>query len=438
MGLISRLRTNFLQAVLRAAGASTLDSYLWGDAWSSASVAGVHVNQLTSLNAAAVMACVTMLAEDIAKLTPLLYRKDARGKRTDATDHWLYGLLEEPNEWQNWLEFCEQMQVGLILRGNAYAAIIRNGRGIPIRLVPINPDWIALWETPDGGLFYRVTAQGLHLLAMLRDLPTMIPADDMLHVKGFSLTGLVGASRITLAREAIGLLIAQEQQAARWMGNSARPSGMLTTDQKLATDAAARMKADIKENWTGLQNSGRIIVGEQGLKFQPFSMTSADLEFIASRQFQLSEIARIFRVPPHMIGDLSRSTNNNIVQQSQEYVNYTLSGYTRRWERKLATKFGLRKDGVFLDFDMTEITRADITSRYNNYRVGIMSMFITPNEARIDDGRDPLDGGDELQKPMNMGAMGSQSGGVPDDAGRPPNGEMPKHLNGHGNGATDA
>ena len=186
------------------------------------------------------------------------------------------------------------------------------------------------------------------------------------------------------------------------------------------------MAADWKAKHSGLANTGNIPVLEQGLKWQPMSLSSIDMEFISARAFQLQEVCRIFRVPPHMVGELTRSTNNNIGQQGQEYVNYTLSGYTSRWSSKLSSQFGLKRQGLFVDFDYRAITRGDLAARYNAYRTGIMSMFMTPNEARIDDGRNPLEGGDKLQQPQNMAAAGSQSTGTaPDGAGRPAGGDSP-------------
>ncbi|WP_131116490.1 phage portal protein [Lichenihabitans psoromatis] len=386
----------------------------------SASQTGIPVNQHTALNAAAVLACVTMISEDVGKLTPEIYRQREDGGREVAKDHFLHTLLDEPNEWQSGMEFREQLTGGLMMRGNGYAAILRDRRGVPSQLVPWNPDRVALWETPDGGLFYRLSASGMHEMAMAARFPTLVPAEDMIHLRGFSLNGLLGAARISLAREAIGLSLAQEQLAARWMGNSARPSGLLTTDKTLTPEGAQRMSEDWKKKHAGLANTGSIPVLEQGLKWQAMSLSSLDMEFIAARAFQLQEVCRIFRVPPHMVGELSRSTNNNIGQQGQEYVNYTLSGYTNRWRSKLSSQFGLKRQGLFIDFDYREITRGDVAARYNAYRTGIMSMFMTPNEARIDDGRDPMEGGDKLQQPQNMAAAGSQSTGTaPDDAGRP-------------------
>jgi HK97 family phage portal protein len=249
----------------------------------------------------------------------------------------------------------------------------------------------------------------------------MIAAEDMLHIRGFSLNGLAGMSRISLAREAIALGLAQEQQAARWMGQGAKPSGMLTTDQKLTPDAAKRLAQDFKDNVAGLQNSGKIIVGEQGLKFMPYSMTSSDLEFIASRDFQMKDVARVFRIPPHMLGEITKGASNSIAQMAQEYINFTLTGYTNRWRAKMSSTFGLRKEGLSVEFDYRDLTTADMTSRINNHRVAIMSMIEKPDEARVDLGMQP-EGGDanKLQFPQNMAAAGSQStGNAPEDAGRP-------------------
>jgi len=401
---------------------STQDEMMWSAALVNAeSAAGVNVNQQTALNATGVIACVTMLAEDFAKLTPRIYRIDPQtGGRSDADDHELYDLLYQPNAWQNWFEFAEMMQCSLLLRGNAYAVKVRNLRGQTIKLVPVNADWAALWESPDGELFYRVTANGLHMMAELRGEPFLIPFDDMLHVRGFSANGLLGASRIMLAKEAIGLALAQEQQASRWMANRAALGGVLTTDTKLSADAAKRIAQDWKDLKGGLQNSGKIAVLEQGLKYQPIAMSANDLQIIAQRSFQLQEVARIWRVPLHMLGDLTRSTNNNIGQQSQEYINLTLSSYTARWRWKLHTSFALRPSKLFIDFDLSELTRADITARYNNYARAISAGFLSPQEARVDDGRNPEPEIGKLLTPSNLAAAGSDAtGGGADDGGRP-------------------
>jgi HK97 family phage portal protein len=412
--------TRFLRAFKRESDSD--EAIAFGqNAFSVPSLTGVNINQQTALSSTAVLAAVTMLAEDVAKLPWALYRGQEDGSRVAVEDHWLSELLQQPNAWQNGFEFREQMQLALVMRGNAYAAIARSSRGVPYKLIPINPDWVSLWEAPGGDLFYRVTPTGLHLMAELRDQPFLIPSADMLHIRGFSLNGLLGSSRIMLAREAVGLAIAQEQTCVRWMGQGARPSGSFTTDQKLNEATAKRLLSELKGYFGGLQNSGKMMLLEQGLKWQSHSMTAQEAEFVAARGFQLAEVARAFRVPPHLIADLSRSTNNNIVQQSQEYVNFTITGYTRRWSEKYSSTFSLRKEKLFIEFDYAVLTRADIATRYNNYRTGIMSMVLTPDEARLDDGRAPMgDDAAKLQFPANMAAAGSQSTGTaPDGAGRP-------------------
>lgn len=418
----------FLQAFKRAGNSSTSD-LAWGSPFSAQSVTGIDVNQLTALNATTVMAAVTMLCEDFAKLTPTIYRLNPDKSRSEARDHELYPLLYTPNDYQDYFQWAEMMQFSLVMRGNGYAVKIRNGRGAVIRLIPVNADWVALWEAPDGGLFYRVTPNGLHLRAELFGQPFLIPAEDMLHIKGFSMNGLLGASRIVLAKEAIALSLGYERQAAQYMNNGANQSGILTTEQQLDPTAAARMAADWKDKKGGLQNAGKIVVLEQGLKYQPTTLTAVDAQFIASRNLQIQEITRIFRIPAHMLGDLARSTNNNITQMAQEYINLTMSSYTQRWKWVLDVAFSLRKQGLFVDYDLTQLARADQTQRYNNYARGIMGGFLKPNEARIDDGRDPDPEGDKLLEPSNMSDMGSQSSGAgADGGGRPEHGSASENV----------
>jgi HK97 family phage portal protein len=403
---------------------STAEALLWGEnLWSVPTVTGIQINQQSALNVSAVLACVTMLAEDVAKLPWSIYHVSEGEGREEAKGHFLYDLLDQPNEWQNGFEFREQLQVGLILRGNGYAVKIRNGRGQVIKFVPVNPDWVALWEAPDGELFYRVTPSGLHLRAQLLNEPFLIPFADMFHIRGFSTNGLLGASRIALTREAIALASAFEIQHARWMGQGARPSGMIAPkDKTLAEDVAKRLAATIRDHFTGLQNSGKLILAEEAMEFKPFSMTAADLEFIASRQFQLQEIARIFRIPPHMIGELSRSTMNNVAQQGQEYINFTLTGYTNRWRAKFSSDFGLKRQSMSVEFDYRELTTADMQTRVNNWRTMIMSMIAKPDEARIDLNLPP-EGGDaaKLHYPVNLSTEGSNvNGEMGQGGGRPP------------------
>ena len=315
--------------------------------------------------------------------------------------------------------------IAFALRGNAFSIILKNRRGEPISLVPIHPDRVMLWQSPDGGLFWWVTRAGLHEMHVLRNVPILVPYEDVFHLKDLSSDGLVGTSPISLAREAIGLSLAQEQQYARLMGSGARPSGVLTTDQRLTDASAARIRADWENMNAGIANAGRTAILEQGLKWTPLTINSVDLQFLQMRQFQVVEIARIFRVPPHMLGDMTKGGLNNIVQQAQEYRNNTLTSHTDLWEKRFAHTFEL-EDGVEeVDFDESALVKADLTARYNAYRVGVLTGWSNRNEVRIAEGMDPMPHLDEFIMPANeIGAsgVGSDLGGENPGAGKPSEG----------------
>ena len=379
----------------------------WG--WGSPTAAGIMVTQASAMQVAAVYACVNMIACDLAKLGAAIFRGQRRGKRVKADDHWLTDIFDQPAPWLTWFEFCAMLQASVLLRGNGYAVIIRDYRGQPTMLVPVNPDRVALWEAPDGQLFYMVTRSGLHEMAMLASEPLLIHSDDIFHLKSLSMNGLLGLSPISMAREAIGLAIAQEQLASRWAANSAKPSGVLQTEQKLTPEAAKRLSEDWKTFNSGIQNAGKTAVLEQGLKWEKLSMTMQDMEFIASRQFQLAEIARIYRMPMHMLGEITgRSGGNTITQQAQEYLNYTLSTWIEMWEQRIPLTFDVDTTEMFIEFDVDRLLRADISTRYAAHRISLGGTgWVAPNEVRAIEGMDGVDGGDTVFRPVNTAPMDS-------------------------------
>lgn len=412
----------------------SVDGMSWIEqSWSSRSATGMMINQQTAMSCAAVMACVSVIAEDVSKLTPRLFRPNVKAGKTEILEHDLVSLFRVPNDWQTWQEFCGQMMMGLLLRGNAYAVIVRNLAGKPLFLVPINPDRVSLWESPDGYLFWNVTRAGLHEMAVLRTTPMLVPEYNILHLKGLSANGLLGFSKIALNRESIGLALAQEQQASRWMGQGAKPGGILTTTQKLDKDAAARAKASWDEAQAGLINSGKTAVLEMGLEWKPMRMSAQDVDFIASRNFQKEEICAIYRVPPHMVGIQTRGQNSNITQQSQEYFNYTLSTYTATWAQRLDKTFSLSKDGLYAELDRAILLEGDMATRFANYRIGLQG-FLTTNEVRALEGLgecqegDDVPAGDRVFRPTNMAPLDSDiftasdlPGGIqPDDGKKQP------------------
>ena len=256
----------------RRSGEAAGDDRLWGEIGDGGTTgSGVMVNSGTAMRHTAVMACVSILAGDVAKIPLDVYRRKENGGKEVITDHYLHRLLRAPNNWQDGLEFKEMLQASLVLRGNGYAVAVRNGRGMPLYMVPIHPDRVGLFEAPSGEYFYYVTRNGLHEMAMLREQPLMIPSRDMFHIRWLPMwNSLLGSSRLSLMRQSVGLSIALEEHEARFVGQGARTSGVLSTDQKFANK---EVREDLREAWQKLQagprNSGAVAILEQGLKWQP-------------------------------------------------------------------------------------------------------------------------------------------------------------------------
>ena len=391
------------------------------------SVSGMLVSQSTAMAVSTVYACVTVRASDVARCTPRLFKTNDDESKTRVVDHPLPKIFKRPNRIQTWFEFCEQMQIGRLLRGNAYAAILRDKRGNPTELIPINPDAVMVLEAVDGNIFYNVNRLGLFQMRVLQDFPVAIPAEDMFHLRGPTFNMLAAVSTIGLARDTIGLAMAQEQQAGRFIGNGARPAGMLEAPEKLTKEAALRLKASWDAFQSGIQNVGRTVVLEEGIKFTPLQLTSVDLEFLNSRVHQIGEIARWFRMPLMKLGVAEASSRITPAEQEQSYVNNTVMEDLERWEQKFEQVFGLDAEGIEVDFDEARLLRADVMTRFNAGRLGVLTGVLTPNEFRRSEGLPPKPGGDALMVPANTAALGSDMTGTSaDGAGRPEGGNLPK------------
>ena len=384
------------------------------------SASGALVSQATAITVPTLYACVSIRAEDVARCAPRLYRPLADGSREEVKDHPVARLFRRPNAVQNWFEFAEQMTIGLLLRGNAYAVILRDRRGRPQQLIPVNPDAVTVLEAADGQLFYNVSRVGLFQIAALRDQPQSIPAEDIFHLRGMAFNATVGLNRLGVARDAVGLSIGFMQQAARWMNNGARPSGVLQTDKSLTQQAADRLKASWNSLFSGIQNVGAVAVLEEGLEWKPMSLTSVDLQFIEQRKLAVLDICQWFRIPPHKVGVVDANAKLNQAQADQSYVNETIMPDLERWEQKFVQTFDLDVEGLEVDFDESSLLRADIMTRINIGRLGVMSGLMSPNEWRKTEKLAPVDGGDRVLAPVNLAALGSDlTGTAPDGAGRP-------------------
>jgi HK97 family phage portal protein len=393
---------------------------------SVATASGLLVSQATSMSVSAVYAAVTTLAHDIARCTPSLGSLNEDGSRDLVLDHPVAKLLKRPNRIQTWFEFMRDLIIGFMLRGNGYAVILRDGRGRPAELLLLNPDAVMILEAVDGSIFYQVNRLGLFQIQMLSNTPLCIPAEDVLHLRGPSFNMLVGASTIGLARDSIGLAMAQSQQQSRWMGNGAKPSVILETARTLSVPEATRLKESWNEYSAGIQNVGKTAVLEFGVTAKAMALTSVDLQFIDQTNLTIQDIARFFNVPTRKLMQPDTSRGSTIIMEEQAYVNSAISPKLEMIEQKFMVSFDLDKEGLTLDLNEDSLLRADPLTRYNLGRIGKLSGLITTNEWRRGERLKPDPNGNVIMQPVNMAALGSDmSGQAPDDAGRPKAGNMP-------------
>ncbi len=338
-----------------------------------ASSSGKAVNEKTALQTTAVYACVRILAETIASLPLHTYRYSTGGKEK-AQDHPLYYLLHsEPNPEMTSFVFRETLMGHLLLWGNAYAQIIRDGRGRVLGLYPLLPSKMLVNRTDQGILYYQYEKDGQTYF---------LPDTDVIHIPGLGFDGLVGYSPIAMAKNAIGMAIATEEYGAKFFANGASPGGVLEHP------GVVKDPGKIRESWNavyqGSGNAHRVAVLEEGMKFQPIGIPPEQAQFLETRKYQLNEIARIFRIPPHMIGDLEKSSFSNIEQQSLEFVMYTLDPWVIRWEQAISRVLfsDSEKRQYFVKFNVDGLLRGDYQSRMNGYAVGRQNGWLSANDIR--------------------------------------------------------
>lgn len=331
----------------------------------------------------AVYSCVRILSEAVAGLPLGLYRYNDSGGKEKALQHPLYKLLhDEPNPEMTSFAFRETLMGHLLLWGNAYAQIIRNARGEVLALYPLMPNKMTVDRDGYGRLYYlyqRTTD----------DAPTLgggqqvyLRPEDVLHIPGLGFDGLVGYSPIAMAKNAVGLAIATEEYGAKFFANGAAPGGVLEHP------GVVKDPARVRESWNsvyqGSSNAHRVAVLEEGMKYTPIGISPEQAQFLETRKFQINEIARIFRVPPHMVGDLEKSSFSNIEQQSLEFVKYTLDPWVVRWEQAMCRVLlsDSEKSEYFIKFNVDGLLRGDYTSRMSGYATARQNGWMSANDIR--------------------------------------------------------
>jgi HK97 family phage portal protein len=391
-----------------------LERYLSWTIGTGTSASGVAVSPQTAMQSAAVYSSVKVLAESIGMLPLNLYRKEANNARTLLSDHPLHVLChDQPNEWMTSVEFWEMMVMSLNLRGNAYAYINRNRSGQVVELLPLQPDMVQVEMSTDFQLEYRIS--------MPDGAFKRLGVGEIFHIRGLTLNGWLGISPIAYARESIGLALATERFGGQLFKNGAKMGGVLEHPGKLSKESYERIKTSFDEAHSG-DNAHKTALLEEGMKFARISLSANDSQFLETRKYQRSEIAAIFRVPPHMIGDLERATFSNIEQQSLEFVNYSLMPWLVRIEKAIKRDLMTtdERKTMTAKFNVSGLLRGDASARSALYHNGILDGWMTRNEARAAESElgivlSPIDGLDLPLIPLNM-----------EDGTRPPEPDEPE------------
>lgn len=390
MGIFSRLFRARDKPQNKTVGSSF--SFMMGG-----STSGKSVTERSSMQMTAVYACVRILSEAIAGLPLHLYRYKEDGGKEQAVDNNLYRLLhDEPNPEMTSFVFRETLMTHLLLWGSAYAQIIRNGKGEVIALYPLMPNKMSVDRDEKGQLYYTYSRANEEAATMTGNTVILKPS-DVLHIPGLGFDGLVGYSPIAMAKNAIGMAIACEEFGAKFFANGAAPSGVLEHPGTI------KDPAKVRDSWNstfgGSANSGKVAVLEEGMKYTPISISPEQAQFLETRKFQINEIARIFRVPPHMVGDLEKSSFSNIEQQSLEFVKYTLEPWVVRWEQALSRALLsiTEKPTYFFKFNLEGLLRGDYQSRMNGYAIARQNGWMSANDIRELENQDRIpaeEGGD--------------------------------------------
>ncbi len=428
MSLLQRFQTAFKALAGAPLFPWPSDDYQGYGLSSLQSNAGQRVSPDTAMRLSAVFACVRRISETVASLPLVVYQQRADGGKERATKHPLYFVLHKrPNAWQTSSEFRMMMQGHLELRGNAYAEIVPGPRGAIDQLIPLHPDRVRCYFVADEAsgkyeMYYQV--QNFHGGKM-----RWLMQDEMFHLRGISSNGLVGISPIAQSAETIGGAQGREESANRYTANDSKPSGIIEFPGKLSPEAAERLRKSWQDSQSGADRH-KVAVLEDGLKYQPLSISPKDAQFLEMMELDRSKIASIFGVPLHKIGDLSKATFSNIEHQSIEFLTDCIRPRLVAWEERLGVDlidplYG-EDAGYFAQFTISALLRGDQKARTASYAIARQWGWMNVNEIREEEGLNPIgEQGDEYLRPLNMSPAGKPGevqeivpgkGGSEDDA----------------------
>ncbi len=366
------------------------------------SLAGVSMNNEKALTVHAYFAAVRHISEAISSLPIRVMEKKADGGKLVAEDHPVHNLLShEPNEYMTKADFLDWYMVQALIYGNAYAKLEIANSGRVLAIHPIQARFMQLsWQLPMQTLAYHVTESPYTLAEDLE-------AYEVCHVKGLSIDGLIGINPNELWRESMSTSIALDRYSASFFGQGCRPSGVLKTAGMLSDKARMNLKESWKRAYSGTSNTGAVPVLEEGLEFEPMSSSNDEFQMIESKAYQIRAMANWAKISPTKIGDLSRATWSNLEQENQSFISATLAPWLHKLEQEFNRKLLLpsERKSYTIEFDVSGLLRGDSRTRYANHQSALAAGWKTVNEVRHEEGLPPVEGGDELRTPMNMGPI---------------------------------
>lgn len=397
------------------APAMPVQSSDWGDFVSVRSAAGVNVSPTDALQLSTVQACVTLIARSLASVPLVLYRRTANGGRQPAENHPLYALLHDiANPLQTAFDVRQQLFVSALLYGNGYAEIEWGADGYPTALWPLPPEQVQLWATSDRQVVYRVSGDLFGVSAAVRWLPEW----RVHHLRGLAVQGLLGLSPLRAAN-AVGLAMATEEFGARYFGDGAHPSIVLSHPAKLTPEATKNLRASFEAQWSGMSNAHRVAVVGEGVKPEAMRIAPNESQFLETRAFQVAEICRIFNVSPGLVGATETQTYASAEQDLIRFRELTLKPWADNHAAAILHDCLLpdERGEYFADYVLSDLQMTDLKTRYEAHQIGILTGFVAPNEARAIENMNPLPGGDDLLVPLNMGKAKEGSGDTGEGSG---------------------
>lgn len=356
------------------------------------SAAGNMVDETTAMSATAFSNGVRIIAGTLAMLPLKLYERIDERSKQPARSMGLFSLLHDaPNEEQTSYEYREMQEGFALVWGNCYAQKLYNGRGEVAALWPLVPWRVTPERSRSQTLVYRVQLPG-------NDGGTVtLPADDVLHIRGFTSTGTAGDNPVTAFRNAIGMALAAEEFGGRFFGNGLSPSGILEHPKTIGKEAAKNLRESTQERQGGLLNAHRFMILEEGMKWHQLTMDPEKAQALEMRKFQVTEVARVLNLPPHFLKDLDRATFSNIEQQGQEFVTYTMQPWLTNWEQRMNKSLLLpsQRSRFFTKFEFRGLLRGDSAARSAFYNAMFNMGAYSPNQILEHEDEEPVPGGDQ-------------------------------------------